>query len=160
MLVINQTLGAPPASSPERIGSVTQLDNVEFYVMSGNFAVESLIVPMVPEGKHILAMNGRIIMSSMAIGANGAHMLFGGVSPDLCMEIITACMDDRFDEARVYHERLAIAEGPMMRSMAGIKYGHDIMGYEAGPPRGPGNSLRDAEKDEIRKGFRLAGLIE
>lgn len=161
VLVINQTMGAPPAAPPERIAAVTQIDNVDFYVMSGDFKMESVIIPEVPKGKHILAANGRVIMPSIAVGANGAHMLFGGMSPELCMEIITRCLDDRFAEAKEFQDRLAIAEGPAMRyGMAGVKYGHDLMRYEAGTPRRASAALGDAEKAEISAGFRAAGLID
>ena len=90
-----------------------------------------------PAGFAVLAGSASTFFASMTLGAAGAVLAIAGIVPELCVTLVDAVRDGRYDEARGLQRRIA----PLARMVGGtwgvpgLKLALDLAGFRA--RRGP-----------------------
>ncbi|NQW19615.1 MAG: dihydrodipicolinate synthase family protein [Chloroflexi bacterium] len=92
--------------TPEELRELTSFDNVFAYIMSLNYRYECRMPPFVAGNVKLWTCNGTLLMPGGMIGAVGACLLFGNWGPHIARDIIRACLDGRYAEAREMQERI------------------------------------------------------
>ena len=91
---------------PHELRAITSCDNVFAYIMSLNYRYECHMAPFVAQDVKFWTCNGTLLMPGGMIGAVGACLLFANWGPHLARDIIHACLDRRYDDARTMQERI------------------------------------------------------
>lgn len=160
VLIMHQTFSEAPAAPPEVLGSLSQSDNVVGYI-GCNIHVEPRVRPHVPEDRCFWFCTGSHLLYGMLMGANGVCTLMGNVAPDLCMQIVTLGMGNRFAEAQesqTQAERLHFAM--RQHGISGLKAALSMLGHEGQRPRSPWSELGRQEWDELESIMRDIGLFQ
>jgi dihydrodipicolinate synthase/N-acetylneuraminate lyase len=140
----------------EEIRDLTAFDNVFAYIMSLNYRYECRMAQFVDEKVKLWTCNGTLLMPGGMIGAVGACLLFGNWGPHIARDIIQACLDGRYEEAREMQERINRVDAAGMGWGVGVqKTGLTLMGYEGTVPRKPNLPLNESQTAEMK-----AALIE
>ena len=131
--------------TPEEIADITAFDNIFAYIMSLNYRYECRIAPFVNDAVKFWTCNGTLLMPGGIIGAVGACLLFGNWGPHIARDIIQACLDGRYAEARDIQGRINHLDYlGMSWGVAVQKTGLNLLGYEGTVPRLPNLPLSDA----------------
>lgn len=147
------------AGSPEMIGAVCEMDNVYGYIAGGNLRFESMTRMHVPAGKKFWIGNGVLLLPGIAIGANGACLMFGNIAATECLEMLSLGMNGELGKAQELQRRLNNADWQVLsRGAAGIKAALNLLGYEGTQPRQPSTSLNDNEVSNLKDAMIEAGL--
>lgn len=143
-------------ASAELIGELTALDNVFGYTMSDNLRFESRVRLFVPRHKRFWTLNGILLLTGAALGANGAAMMLGNVFPRECRDVMRLAMAGKLHEAQALQSRLVEVDWQILsRGAAGVKTALDIIGYEGGRPRCPSPPCNAAEIEQIRAAIEV-----
>lgn len=161
VIVIHQTWQTGGfAATPEEIGAVCSLDNVSAYVSWQNIRYESFVRRFVPSGLPFWGPNGTLLLSSVAMGANGACCFFANWAPELVRQVVELGLAGRFAEAQALQQSLVWADYlGMEHGVPALKAGLSLLGYEGSVPRAPVPALAAAERSELEAAFRVAGLL-
>lgn len=161
VVVIHQTWQTGGfAATPEEIGAVCSLDNVSAYISWQNIRYESFVRRFVPPELPFWGPNGTLLLSSVAMGANGACCFFANWAPELVRQIVELGLAGRFAEAQSLQQSLVWADYlGMQHGVAALKAGLSLLGYEGSVPRAPVPALGAAERSELEAAFRVAGLL-
>lgn len=144
----------------EELKDITSLENVFAYIMSLNYAYECRMAQFVAAGVKFWTCNGTLLYPGGMIGAVGACMLFGNWGPHIARDIIQACLDGRYAEARALQERinhvdfLGISWGVAVQ-----KAGLNLLGYEGTVPRKPNLPLSHGQVAELKEALMEAGIL-
>jgi dihydrodipicolinate synthase/N-acetylneuraminate lyase len=135
----------------EELRDLTAFDNVFAYIMSLNYRYECRLAQFVNEQVKLWTCNGTLLMPGGMIGAVGACLLFGNWGPHIARDIIQACLDGRYAEAREMQERINRVDAAGMGWGVGVqKAGLTLMGYEGTVPRRPNLPLSEAQITEMK----------
>jgi dihydrodipicolinate synthase/N-acetylneuraminate lyase len=94
------------------------------------------------------------------IGAVGACLLFGNWGPHIARDIIQACLDGRYAEARELQERINHMDFlGMSWGVAVQKTGLNLLGYEGTVPRKPNLPLSDSQISEVKDALVEARIL-
>lgn len=146
--------------TPEELRDLTSFDNVFAYIMSLNYRYECRIPPFVADNVKLWTCNGTLLMPGGMIGAVGACLLFGNWGPHIARDIIQACLDGRYAEARELQERINHMDFLGMSWGVGVqKAGLNLLGYEGTVPRRPNLPLSDSQIAEIKEALIEAHIL-
>lgn len=161
LIVIHQTWQTGGfAASPEEIGAICALDNVSAYISWQNVRYESFVRRFVPAELPFWGPNGTLLLSSVAMGANGACCFFANWAPEIVRQIVELGRSGRFDEARLLQDKIVWADYlGMKHGVAALKAGLSLLGYEGSVPRAPTAALAADDQTELEAAFRTAGLL-
>ena len=137
-------------ASPEEIGEICSHPNVFGYISSSLIRFEAKVKQHIPAEKKFWACNSIILLPEIAIGANGACMMFGNIAPQHSLDILSLAMNNQLEEAYNIHTSIIDADWHILSSgAAGLKYALDLLGYQGGLPRNPMPELDKAKKSLI-----------
>jgi len=146
--------------TPSELRDITSMDNVFAYIMSLNYRYECRMPTFVDEKVKFWTCNGTLLMPGGMIGAVGACLLFGNWGPHIARDIIQACLDGRYAEAREMQERINHIDFLGMSWGVGVqKAGLNLMGYEGTVPRLPNLPLNDVQMAELKDALIEAGIM-
>ncbi len=146
--------------TPEELRELTSFDNVFAYIMSLNYRYECRMPPFVAGNVKLWTCNGTLLMPGGMIGAVGACLLFGNWGPHIARDIIRACLDGRYAEAREMQERINHLDFLGMSWGVGVqKAGLNLLGYEGTVPRRPNLPLSESHVTELREALIEAGIL-
>ncbi|GIT18505.1 MAG: hypothetical protein CM1200mP39_13110 [Dehalococcoidia bacterium] len=121
--------------TPAEVRDITSFENVFAYIMSLNYRYECRISSFVSDAVKFWTCNGSLLMPGGMIGAVGACLLFGNWGPHIARDIIQACLDGRYAEARELQERINRIDFLGMSWGVGVqKTGLSLLGYEGTCP--------------------------
>ena len=137
--------------TPAEVRDITSFENVFAYIMSLNYRYECRISSFVSDAVKFWTCNGSLLMPGGMIGAVGACLLFGNWGPHIARDIIQACLDGRYAEARELQERINRIDFLGMSWGVGVqKTGLSLLGYEGTVPRKPNLPLSDTQISEVK----------
>ncbi len=144
----------------EELRDITAFDNVFAYIMSLNYRYECRMAQFVDEQVKLWTCNGTLLMPGGMIGAVGACLLFGNWGPHIARDIIQACLDGRYAEAREMQEKINRVDSAGMGWGVGVqKAGLNLLGYEGTVPRKPNLPLNESQMAEMREALIEAGIM-
>jgi dihydrodipicolinate synthase/N-acetylneuraminate lyase len=128
--------------------------------MSLNYRYECRMSQFVAKDVKFWTCNGTLLMPGGMIGAVGGCLLFANWGPHIARDIIQACMDGRYAEAREMQERINHMDFVGMSWGVGVqKAGLNLMGYEGTVPRKPNLPLTDSQMAEMKKALIQARIL-
>ena len=146
--------------TPAEVHDITSFENVFAYIMSLNYRYECRISSFVADTVKFWICNGTLLMPGGMIGAVGACLLFGNWGPHIARDIIQACLDGRYAEARELQERINHMDFlGMSWGVAVQKAGLSLLGYEGTVPRKPNLPLSDSQISEIKDALIEARIL-
>ena len=146
--------------TPEELKDITSCDNVFAYIMSLNYRHECRMAQFVAKDVKFWTCNGTLLMPGGVIGAVGACLLFGSWGPHIARDILRACLDGRYDEARAMQERINHLDYLGINwGVAVQKAGLNLLGYEGTVPRKPNLPLTETEMAELKEALVEAGIL-
>ena len=146
--------------TPDEVRDITSFENVFAYIMSLNYRYECRISSFVSDAVKFWTCNGSLLMPGGMIGAVGACLLFGNWGPHIARDIIQACLDGRYAEARELQERINRMDFlGMSWGVAVQKAGLSLLGYEGTLPRKPNLPLSDSQISEIKDALIEARIL-
>ena len=146
--------------TPVEVRDITSFENVFAYIMSLNYRYECRISSFVSDAVKFWTCNGTLLMPAGMIGAVGACLLFGNWGPHIARDIIQACLDGRYAEARELQERINRMDFlGMSWGVAVQKAGLSLLGYEGTLPRKPNLPLSDSQISEIKDALIEARIL-
>lgn len=146
--------------TPDELRDITSMNNVFAYIMSLNYRYECRMPAFVDDKVKFWTCNGTLLMPGGMIGAVGACLLFGNWGPHIARDIIQACLDGRYAEAREMQERINHIDFLGMSWGVGVqKAGLNLMGYEGTVPRRPNLPLSDIQLSELKDALIEAGIM-
>jgi dihydrodipicolinate synthase/N-acetylneuraminate lyase len=147
--------------TPAELHDITSFDNVFAYIMSLNYRYECRMSQFVADGVKFWTCNGTLLMPGGMIGAVGACLLFGNWGPHIARDIIQACMDGRYAEARDIQGRINHLDFLGMSWGVGVqKAGLNLLGYEGTVPRMPNLPLAEEHVVELTDALIEAGILK
>ena len=146
--------------TPAEVRDITSFENVFAYIMSLNYRYECRISSFVSDAVKFWTCNGSLLMPGGMIGAVGACLLFGNWGPHIARDIIQACLDGRYAEARELQERINRIDFLGMSWGVGVqKTGLSLLGYEGTVPRKPNLPLSDTLISEVKDALIEARIL-
>ena len=146
--------------TPAEVRDITSFENVFAYIMSLNYRYECRISSFVSDAVKFWTCNGSLLMPGGMIGAVGACLLFGNWGPHIARDIIKACLDGRYAEARELQERINRIDFLGMSWGVGVqKTGLSLLGYEGTVPRKPNLPLSDTQISEVKDALIEARIL-
>ncbi len=146
--------------TPTEVRDITSFDNVFAYIMSLNYRYECRAAQFVNENVKFWTCNGTLLMPGGMIGAVGACLLFGNWGPHIARDIIQACLDGRYSDAREMQERINHMDFLGMSWGVGVqKAGLNLLGYEGTVPRRPNLPMSETQVAEIKEALIEAGIL-
>ena len=146
--------------TPAEVRDITSFENVFAYIMSLNYRYECRISSFVSDAVKFWTCNGSLLMPGGMIGAVGACLLFGNWGPHIARDIIRACLDGRYAEARELQERINRIDFLGMSWGVGVqKTGLSLLGYEGTMPRKPNLPLSDTQISEVKDALIEARIL-
>ena len=146
--------------TPAEVRDITSFENVFAYIMSLNYRYECRISSFVSDAVKFWTCNGTLLMPAGMIGAVGACLLFGNWGPHIARDIIQACLDGRYAEARELQERINRMDFlGMSWGVAVQKAGLSLLGYEGPLPRKPNLPLSDSQISEVKDALIEARIL-
>ena len=146
--------------TPAEVRDITSFENVFAYIMSLNYRYECRISYFVADAVKFWTCNGSLLMPGGMIGAVGACLLFGNWGPHIARDIIQACLDGRYAEARELQERINRIDFLGMSWGVGVqKTGLSLLGYEGTVPRKPNLPLSDTQISEVKDALIEARIL-
>ena len=146
--------------TPAEVRDITSFENVFAYIMSLNYRYECRISSFVSDDVKFWTCNGSLLMPGGMIGAVGACLLFGNWGPHIARDIIQACLDGRYAEARELQERINRIDFLGMSWGVGVqKTGLSLLGYEGTMPRKPNLPLSDTQISEVKDALIEARIL-
>ena len=146
--------------TPAEVSDITSFENVFAYIMSLNYRYECRISSFVSDAVKFWTCNGSLLMPGGMIGAVGACLLFGNWGPHIARDIIQACLDGRYAEARELQERINRIDFLGMSWGVGVqKTGLSLLGYEGTVPRKPNLPLSDTQISEVKDALIEARIL-
>ena len=146
--------------TPAEVRDITSFENVFAYIMSLNYRYECRISSFVSDAVKFWTCNGTLLMPAGMIGAVGACLLFGNWGPHIARDIIQACLDGRYAEARELQERINHMDFlGMSWGVAVQKTGLNLLGYEGTVPRKPNLPLSDSQISEVKDALVEARIL-
>ena len=146
--------------TPAEVRDITSFENVFAYIMSLNYRYECRISSFVSDAVKFWTCNGSLLMPGGMIGAVGACLLFGNWGPHIARDIIQACLDGRYAEARELQERINRIDFLGMSWGVGVqKTGLSLLGYEGTMPRKPNLPLSDTQISEVKDALIEARIL-
>ena len=146
--------------TPAEVRDITSFENVFAYIMSLNYRYECRISSFVSDAVKFWTCNGSLLMPGGMIGAVGACLLFGNWGPHIARDIIQACLDGRYAEARELQERINRIDFLGMSWGGGVhKTGLSLLGYEGTVPRKPNLPLSDTQISEVKDALIEARIL-
>ena len=146
--------------TPAEVRDITSFENVFAYIMSLNYRYECRISSFVSDDVKFWTCNGSLLMPGGMIGAVGACLLFGNWGPHIARDIIRACLDGRYAEARELQERINRIDFLGMSWGVGVqKTGLSLLGYEGTMPRKPNLPLSDTQISEVKDALIEARIL-
>ena len=146
--------------TPAEVRDITSFENVFAYIMSLNYRYECRISSFVSDDVKFWTCNGSLLMPGGMIGAVGACLLFGNWGPHIARDIIQACLDGRYAEARELQERINRIDFLGMSWGVGVqKTGLSLLGYEGTVPRKPNLPLSDTQISEVKDALIEARIL-
>lgn len=167
VLVINQpapgmflSTAAAGIATAEMIGSVAAMDNFDGYIASADLRFEARVRTFVPAEKHFWTGNGSLLLAGAAIGADGACLMLGNIAAQECVDVLRLASQGLFAEAKSTQDRLHEPDWQILsRRAAGLKAALNLLGFEAGVPRGPSLPCSADDIAAIRISMVSAGLL-
>jgi dihydrodipicolinate synthase/N-acetylneuraminate lyase len=162
VIIIHQSKTAMGVDvTSDELADITAFDNVFAYIMSLNYRYECRMSQFVNDAVKFWTCNGTLLMPGGIIGAVGACLLFGNWGPHIARDIIQACLDGRYAEAREIQDRINHMDYLGMAWGVGVqKTGLNLLGYEGTVPRLPNLPLTDAQTAEIREALIEARILD
>ena len=146
--------------TPDELHDITSMDNVFAYIISLNYRYECRMASFLAGDTKLWTCNGTLLMPGGMIGAVGACLLFANWGPHIARDIIQACIDGRYQDARDLQESINHMDFLGMSWGVGVqKAGLSLMGYEGTVPRKPNLPLTDSQIAEIRQGLIQARIL-
>ena len=146
--------------TPAEVRDITSFENVFAYIMSLNYRYECRISSFVSDAVKFWTCNGSLLMPGGMIGAVGACLLFGNWGPHIARDIIQACLDGRYAEARELQERINRIDFLGMSWGVGVqKTGLSLLGYEGTMPRKPNLPLSATQISEVQDALIEARIL-
>ena len=146
--------------TPAEVRDITSFENVFAYIMSLNYRYECRISSFVSDDVKFWTCNGSLLMPGGMIGAVGACLLFGNWGPHIARDIIQACLDGRYAEARELQERINRIDFLGMSWGVGVqKTGLSLLGYEGTMPRKPNLPLSATQISEVKDALIEARIL-
>ena len=146
--------------TPAEVRDITSFENVFAYIMSLNYRYECRISSFVSDAVKFWTCNGSLLMPGGMIGAVGACLLFGNWGPHIARDIIRACLDGRYAEARELQERINRIDFLGMSWGVGVqKTGLSLLGYEGTMPRKPNLPLSATQISEVKDALIEARIL-
>ena len=146
--------------TPAEVRDITSFENVFAYIMSLNYRYECRISSFVSDAVKFWTCNGSLLMPGGMIGGVGACLLFGNWGPHIARDIIQACLDGRYAEARELQERINRIDFLGMSWGVGVqKTGLSLLGYEGTMPRKPNLPLSDTQISEVKDALIEARIL-
>ena len=146
--------------TPDEVRDITSFENYFAYIMSLNYRYECRISSFVSDAVKFWTCNGSLLMPGGMIGAVGACLLFGNWGPHIARDIIQACLDGRYAEARELQERINRIDFLGMSWGVGVqKTGLSLLGYEGTMPRKPNLPLSDTQISEVKDALIEARIL-
>ena len=146
--------------TPAEVHDITSFENVFAYIMSLNYRYECRLSSFVANTVKFWTCNGTLLMPAGMIGAVGACLLFGNWGPHIARDIIQACLDGRYAEARELQERINHMDFlGMSWGVAVQKTGLNLLGYEGTVPRKPNLPLSDSQISEVKDALVEARIL-
>ncbi|HIF71387.1 MAG TPA: dihydrodipicolinate synthase family protein [Dehalococcoidia bacterium] len=144
----------------DELSDITSMDSVFAYIMSLNYRYECRMSQFVNDKVKFWTCNGTLLMPGGMIGAVGGCLLFANWGPHIARDIIQACIDGRYAEAREMQERINHMDFVGMSWGVGVqKAGLNLMGYEGTVPRKPNLPLTDAQLAEMKEALIQAEIL-
>ena len=146
--------------TPAEVRDITSFENVFAYIMSLNYRYECRISSFVSDAVKFWTCNGSLLMPGGMLGAVRACLLFGNWGPHIARDIIQACLDGRYAEARELQERINRIDFLGMSWGVGVqKTGLSLLGYEGTMPRKPNLPLSDTPISEVKDALIEARIL-
>lgn len=146
--------------TPAEVHDITSFENVFAYIMSLNYRYECRMPSFVADTVKFWTCNGTLLMPGGMIGAVGACLWFGNWGPHIARDIIQACLDGRYAEARELQVRINHMDILGMSSGVAVqKAGLSLLGYEGTVPRKPNLPLSDSQISEVKDALIEARIL-
>mgnify|MGYP000085337553 CR=1 FL=1 len=99
---------------------------------------------------------------TFALGCHGAILALANIAPKMVVDLFQAVKQKEMEKALdIFFKLLPIARAISIPENfpAPVKEAVNMLGRPAGPARSPILPVSNAEKEEIRKALKIAGLI-
>ena len=108
----------------------------------------------------VLAGSANFLYAALCLGAAGGILALGNVAPDQCASIMRSWQDGNHDAARSMQLRMIAPNAAVTAKygIAGLKAALDLVGLSGGDPRPPLLPLTSAERDDVERTMRDAGI--
>ncbi len=128
----------------------------------GDLDLVGELVTQTADGFQVLVGSGAQVYASLEVGAVGGILGVANLAPAETVALHAAFVGGNHAEAG----RLQKQVGPVHREVVGgygvpgVKAGLDVLGHRGGDPRPPLRPLPDAQREEVYKVLRTAGLLD
>ena len=121
----------------------------------------SALIANTPDDFVLLAGSAPVFYPCLLVGATGGVLALASVVPDLCVELYDLTQSGRHSEARELQRRLTPLAGLVTSryGVPGLKAALSLLGFRAGEPRLPLQSIRPEAIDEIRVVLDRLGML-
>ena len=161
VVVIHQTFSGVPAASPETLGAVCSMGNVFGYITDHDIRFEAYVRSEVPDSRRFWICNGGLLAYGALMGANGACMWLGNITPKLCMDIMRHGLLGQFADARRLQESASTLDRTIIRyGTPGVKEALRLLGFEGMRSRLPIARVDEASSAQIRGVLVAEGLLQ
>ena len=162
VIVIHQPrTSLEPDVSPEELSVISEIEGIVAYIISLNFRWETVIPKIISKKIYLWTCNGSLLFPGASIGATGACLFFGIWAPEKCREIIKLTLNGNSEEAISLQKNLISADYiGMSRGVGALKYGLNLLGYDATVPRLPTKPLSKDDQKLLKSAFKDALILD
>jgi 4-hydroxy-tetrahydrodipicolinate synthase len=128
---------------------------------SGNVAALADMVLQVGDRTSVITGGDDILLQALVTGCSGAILALGNLAPGICVDIFNAVRAKDMPRAtELYYKVFPLAKtiSAAENFPAPVKEGVRQLGRPAGPCRSPIKPVTQAEREEIAKAIKVAGL--
>jgi len=149
--------------APETLARLAEIDNiVALKDSSGNLSYFAEVMRLAGDKMAILNGGDDITLPTFALGCHGAILALANIAPKMVVDLFQAVKQKEMEKALdIFFKLLPIARAISIPENfpAPVKEAVNMLGRPAGPARSPILPVSNAEKEEIRKALKIAGLI-
>ena len=129
---------------------------------SGNVPQLATFVRVSADDFNVMVGTAGAWYPALALGVKAGVHALANCCPDECVRIQELFDAGDWAGARDLYQRVFPVNAAVTGTygIAGLKYGCDLMGYKGGYVRSPLQQLKDSQKEELRRIYIKAGLID
>jgi len=149
--------------APETLEKLAEIDNiVALKDSSGNLSYFAEVMRRVSDKMAILTGGDDITLPCFALGCRGAILALANIAPRMLVDLFQAVQQkEREKSLDIFFKLLPISRAISVPQNfpAPVKEAVNMLGRPAGPARSPILPLGSAEREDIKKALKYAGLL-